>query len=91
MDPLTKRSSINWFAYLVVGIISAVLLMTFYRWAYDDPFISYRYAENLTRGLGFVYNPGERILSTTTPLFTFLWLLRGWYHLIFTCWPPVSG
>jgi len=39
-------------------------------WGYDDPFITYRYAENLSHGLGFVYNPGERVLSTTTPLFT---------------------
>ncbi len=41
-------------------------------WGYDDPYITYRYAENLRRGLGFVYNPGERILSTTTPLWTVL-------------------
>ena len=41
-------------------------------WAYDDPFITFRYAENLARGLGFVYNPGERVLSTTTPLFALL-------------------
>lgn len=40
--------------------------------AYDDPFITYRYAHNLARGLGFVYNPGERILSTTTPFFAIL-------------------
>jgi hypothetical protein len=62
--------------------------MAFFRWAYDDPFISYRYAENLTRGLGFVYNPGERILSTTTPLFTIILALVGLlsseFHLIAT-------
>lgn len=40
--------------------------------AYDDPFITYRYAENLARGLGFVYNAGEQVLSTTTPLFAIL-------------------
>jgi len=48
---------------------------------YDDPFITYRYAENLRAGWGFVYNPGERILSTTTPLFTLtLALLSGLWH-----------
>ena len=41
-------------------------------WAYDDPYITYRYARNLAQGLGFVYNPAERVLSTTTPLFTLL-------------------
>jgi len=40
--------------------------------SYDDPFITYRYAENIHRGFGFVYNPGERTQSTTTPLFTLL-------------------
>jgi len=44
----------------------------FRNWAYDDPFITYRYAQNIVNGLGFVYNPGERVLSTTTPLFTLL-------------------
>lgn len=38
----------------------------------DDAFISFRYAENLANGLGFVYNAGERVLGTTTPLWTIL-------------------
>lgn len=52
--------------------ISLALLSVFSNWAYDDPFITYRYAQNISSGLGFVYNPGERILSTTTPLFAIL-------------------
>lgn len=47
------------------------------RWAYDDPFITYRYAANLRDGLGFVYNPGERVLSTTTPFYTLALALLG--------------
>lgn len=54
------------------GIISALLFAFFSHWAYDDPFITFRYAKNLRTGLGFVYNPGERVLSTTTPLYTLL-------------------
>lgn len=42
------------------------------RWAYDDPYITYRYAENLLAGTGLVYNPGLRVLSTTTPGYTLL-------------------
>lgn len=38
----------------------------------DDAMITYRYAENLAAGNGFVYNQGERILGTTTPLYTIL-------------------
>jgi hypothetical protein len=38
--------------------------------SYDDAFITFRYARNLASGEGFVYNPGEPFLGTTTPLFT---------------------
>ncbi len=38
----------------------------------DDPWITYRYAENVAAGLGFVYNPGERILGSSTPLYVLL-------------------
>jgi len=57
---------------LYVATVSLVLYILLSNNGYDDPFITYRYARNLARGLGFVYNPGERILSTTTPLFTLL-------------------
>ena len=57
-------------AYLLA--VSTALYALFANWAYDDPFITYRYADNLARGLGFVYNPGERLLSTTSPLFALL-------------------
>ena len=57
-------------AYLVGT--AALLWLWFARWAYDDPFITYRYAQNIALGQGFVYNFGERVLSTTTPLFAIL-------------------
>jgi hypothetical protein len=34
----------------------------------EDALITYRYAENLAGGFGFVFNQGERVLGTTTPL-----------------------
>lgn len=36
----------------------------------DDAPITFRYAENIAQGRGFVYNEGERVLGTSTPLFT---------------------
>ena len=88
MEQLTKHSKVNWLVFLILGFITIILLTGFYRWAYDDPFISYRYAANISRGLGFVYNPGERILSTTTPLFTIVLALAGLltsdFHLLAT-------
>jgi hypothetical protein len=38
----------------------------------DDSFISFRYARNFARGLGLVYNPGERIEGYTNFLWTVL-------------------
>jgi len=52
-----------------IFIMSLGIYLLFSGWAYDDPFITYRYAFNLAHGIGFVYNQGERVLSTTTPLF----------------------
>jgi len=52
--------------------VTALIFLLFSAWGYDDPYITYRYAGNLISGEGFVYNPGEQILSTTTPLFTLL-------------------
>lgn len=38
----------------------------------DDSFITYRYARNILAGEGFVYNPGDPVLGTTTPLYTLI-------------------
>jgi arabinofuranosyltransferase len=38
----------------------------------DDAYITFRYARNLVRGFGLVYNPGQHVLGTSTPLFTLL-------------------
>jgi hypothetical protein len=39
---------------------------------HEDALITYRYAQNLAAGNGFVFNAGERVLGTTTPLLTLL-------------------
>ncbi len=36
----------------------------------DDAYITFRYARNIVEGRGFVYNCGEHVLGTTTPLYT---------------------
>ncbi len=43
----------------------------------DDSFITFRYAQNILSGEGFVFNPGEHIMGTTTPLYTFLMVIFG--------------
>lgn len=36
----------------------------------DDAYITFRYAQNLSGGHGLVFNPGEAVLGTTTPLYS---------------------
>lgn len=43
---------------------------------FEDAFITFRFAQNIATGHGFVHNIGEPIYGTTTPLFTFL--LAAW-------------
>lgn len=77
-NPLRVIITNKWFWMLLSATLIGIYLFSLFgSWAYDDPFITYRYAENLRNGLGFVYNPGEKTLSTTTPLFTLLLALFG--------------
>ena len=39
----------------------------------DDAYITYRYADNLVNGQGLVYNPGQRVFGSSTPLYV-AWL-----------------
>ena len=48
-------------------------------WMDDDAFISYRYARNLARGAGLVYNVGERVEGYSNFLWTLL--LAGAHRL----------
>jgi len=55
-------------------------------YAADDAFITYRYAENLARGKGFVFNPGENVQGTSSPLYTILLTLTSF--LLDSSWLP---
>ena len=43
----------------------------------DDAYITFRYAYNILDGNGFVFNSGERVLGTTTPIYTLLMVFTG--------------
>ena len=78
LDSIATKNHRKWvFIIAYGGVLGGFLAITFSRWGYDDPYITYRYAKNISAGIGFVYNSGENILSTTTPLFT---LLLGGLH-----------
>ena len=64
------RKSSTWFTVLVVILALAARMIPGPR-TIDNSFITFRYARNLLSGEGFVYNPGQRVMGTTTPLYTF--------------------
>jgi hypothetical protein len=56
---------------------------------FDDGYITLRYAANLAEGQGFVYNKGESVWGTTTPLLTLLLSLSA--SLLGVCALEVSA
>jgi hypothetical protein len=61
--------------YLIPVVLGAAVLWSAYvHWTgpflpFDDAFITFRYVENLVNGKGLVYNEGERIFGSSTPLY----------------------
>jgi len=68
----TQQTRTEWL--LIGGLVALALLARLIpgERTVDDAYITFRYARNLVEGRGFVYNPGERVLGTTTPLYTLL-------------------
>ncbi|MBN1815706.1 MAG: hypothetical protein JXA14_27980 [Anaerolineae bacterium] len=66
---------------LALAMVALAFAWVYRNFAQDDAFITYRYARNLANGYGFVYNRGESVLGTTTPLYT---LLLAALALVFT-------
>lgn len=70
------RSLARYLPLLIILLALAVRILPGAR-TIDDAYITYRYARNILAGDGFVYNPGERVLGTTTPLYTLLLVAVG--------------
>ncbi len=75
MELMQKKITIIFLSTIIVRIVFHFLT----NFTFDDAFITFRYVENLVNGQGFVYNKGEHVLGTTTPLFT---LLVSMVHVI---------
>ncbi|MBP7281451.1 MAG: hypothetical protein KBA66_07745 [Leptospiraceae bacterium] len=68
--------------YLSIGIgIFAIYKAFIQHWVCDDAFISFRYAKNLTDGLGLVYNAGEFVEGYTNFLWTIFLSVGMFFHL----------
>jgi hypothetical protein len=59
--PIVPRWALYAAAALVIAQCAA-----FHGVRRDDAFISYRYAQNLANGVGLVFNPGERVMASTS-------------------------
>jgi hypothetical protein len=62
---------------LTIGMLAIIARLIPGPRTIDDAYITFRYARNILAGSGFVYNPGEHVLGTTTPLYTILLVLFG--------------
>ncbi|MBD3257445.1 hypothetical protein GF377_03350 [candidate division GN15 bacterium] len=71
------NTSLNVRLAIIFAITVAARLAFYFATGYtaDDAFITFRYADNIAHGLGYVYNAGDPVQGTTTPLFTFLMAL----------------
>ena len=66
---------------LIPSILSLLLAIQYGVCTQDDAFISFRYSENWAHGLGWVFNPGERVEGFSNPSWTILFgliLKFGW-------------
>lgn len=70
---LTARYTRQYEAAALVGgtIILFLHSVSFFHYTSDDAYISYRYARNLSDGLGLVWNPGEYVEGYSN----FLWVV----------------
>jgi hypothetical protein len=55
-----------------VSIVLLLMLVGYWKIQQDDSYIFYSYARNLASGHGYVFNAGERVNATTSPLYTIL-------------------
>jgi hypothetical protein len=70
-----------------ISIVTLFILYGYWNIQEDDSYIFYSYAQNLVKGNGYVFNPGERINATTSPLYT---ILLSLVYMIFRFLPFVT-
>lgn len=56
-------------AWALIALVAVLVwqILAFHAVRHDDPFITYRYGQNLARGAGLTFNPAERFLGATSP------------------------
>jgi arabinofuranosyltransferase len=63
--PVTR---LEWAGVLVALALAAALMWPVRGYVTDDTYIHLQYAKNLAAGRGFVFNPGQHVYGSTSPL-----------------------
>jgi hypothetical protein len=66
-DGNLKRAALGLLTPLVLCALAGMLAVGYWRFSYDDAFITYRYATNLVATGALEFNVGERVLGTSAP------------------------
>jgi len=79
--PLSTRLFHPRYSLLIILAAALLIGLTIAYWDYtqDDVFITFVYSRHIAEGTGFVFNPGERVQGTTTPLYALV--MAGVYGL----------
>lgn len=72
-----RRSSEPFLVPLLLLLAARTVMWFVLPNAAEDAYITFRYARNLAVGNGLLYNPGERVMGFTSPLWT-VWSALGW-------------
>jgi hypothetical protein len=67
-----ERDAARTAAVAALVMLAGALHVAWLRFAYDDAWITYRYADHFARGFGLVFNPGERVEGYSNFLWTVL-------------------
>lgn len=57
---------------ILITVILVIFLFAYLSFRQDDAYIFYSYAKNIAEGNGYVFNIGEKINATTSPLYTLI-------------------
>jgi len=69
----------KFFVPTIIFLLIVAGTILYWDYSQDDVYITYRYSRNIALGNGFVFNPGERVQGTTTPLFALI--MAGVYFI----------
>jgi hypothetical protein len=83
----SKREDIT-IHLLILMALAILTVILFFKFSTEDSYITYRYAQNMVDGHGFVYNPGEEFLGTTAP---FYGLILAFFGFLGFSIPAVGG